>query len=300
MFANSEAFTRSLRSWCAPNLTVAPANFSFNCPLPTNRLPIWGCGPEPPEAPPGLPPVGPPQPECTQTLPNYAINASCVNGTWVFIVPACDFFGTCPSAAPSGAPRAPASASVTVPIGSVISLTGNITISGVTLVVPVANGTTGQLRFKDCANFTGSLVVTVSQSGGLPPPGSSVDVLVADRPECSSLQPNETATVVGADPNNCSKLLGTVQQKSGTATKSLAVVFSLDTSGCAGPGASSSTGPTALGDSLVGPVVGGVVGGVVLVSAATAGAFYVFSARRRRRAQDELHRKLQQPANSEL
>lgn len=294
MFSGAGNFSQDLSSWCVPRLNSTPPYFAVGCPLPPNLYPPWGFACQSLEEPVAIP-VALPVATCPGEPPTWATDAVCVDGRWEFSIPACSFFDSCPLT-PSSSDSRPPSASppgrVTIPPGSTVVLTGNVSISQTTLVVQITPVGSGQLKFQDCVQLTGDVVVNVNQTA-LPSPGSSVDVLVSERPECSNLQANQTVVVNGAANGvSCSKLRGNLQQSRRGSAIVLFVLFSLDTSDCRTPSGDSPSLDAAAGmdASTVGAIAGGVVGGIVLITAIVVVAVLLMqrSKHRKRNAQTEL------------
>lgn len=251
IFNGATSFNRSLAYWCVRQISSAPIQFALNSALSPALHPQWGQCPS----------------KCVQPPPAYAQNATCVSGSWVFSVPACQFFGTCASTSPSGQQTfPPTSGAVSLPTGTVIRLEGNASVAGVTLIIPVQPGSTpGKIQADSCLSLTGDVVVTISDSA-VPLPGSTIEILTSSRPECFDVQLNKTVTIV-VEGSGCSNLTGTTGQSATSTTKSIFVLFALDASGCVTtPGFSPTNSTVAAESNLIGPIAGGVAGGVALLT----------------------------------
>lgn len=307
MFQSATLFNQSLIYWCVRRIATLPANFATNSSLSPALYPRWGTCPAPaapsvpltPEALPAASPSGtpaatapslPPGPPCTSQLPPYAINATCVNGSWIFTTAACAFFGNCPGTTPSSTSPPTGSSIITIPPGTVITLTGSLNATGVTLVIPIRGGSSGQIVFQDCASLSGGLIVTFTQGGDFPAPGSSAEVLVADQGNCSQLQLNQTVTIQGAD-TGCSKLIGKAQQTQRGEAKSISILFSVDSSGCLAPGSAPSVDSILSGVSA-GPIVGGVIGAIAAVAIIVALTLFLIKRRSAQIARQALRNKM--------
>lgn len=163
-------------------------------------------------------------------------------------------------------------------------------VTGVTIILPIQGGSSGQIVFQDCASLSADVVVILSQGGALPAPGSSLEIVAAEQGNCSSLQLNQTVTIQGGE-DGCSKLIGTTQQSEFGGKKSISMLFSVDSSGCGAPGSSPSS-DSIIGGSPVGPIVGGVVGGVAAIAVILGLTLFLVKRRNERIARQDLRNKM--------
>lgn len=297
LFSRASAFSSDISTWCVAGIQSEPPAFSVPaCPLPASRKPRWGA----PDCGVGItaPPIG--ISVCNQALPLYAIDPICVNGVWNFTVPSCVFFGSCPAGTPVAAspPSSGTSGPIVIAPGTRINLSGNTTVSNVTLLIPIGPST-GQLVVQDCLTITGSIIISLPNSS-IPQAGDSVPVIVSNRPECFFATFEANVTVQNVAQSSCAKVSAAPQITSTPTSKSLLVLFAVDSSRC-NPGSIPSFAATGtVGDSLVGPIVGGVIGGVVLIALVIGGVGFYITRSRMIRARSGVQERLNQSKNGLL
>jgi hypothetical protein len=158
----------------------------------------------------------------------------------------------------------------------------------VVVVGPTTSGT-GVVQIQDCLSISGDIVVQLSQSGQVTS-SQTVEILRTLRPDCFDETLNDTVNV--QQDGSCSKVTGTKQVTSAGTTKSIFVLFLVDSSECLrSPGAPASAG-IGNGDLPVGPIVGGIIGAIAVISAIAIVLILYRRNRRREKERQEIKQKL--------
>eukprot|EP01122_Echinamoeba_exundans_P007338 TRINITY_DN2233_c0_g1_i2.p1 TRINITY_DN2233_c0_g1~~TRINITY_DN2233_c0_g1_i2.p1 ORF type:complete len:454 (+),score=55.40 TRINITY_DN2233_c0_g1_i2:1164-2525(+) len=178
--------------------------------------------------------------------PPNATNIVCIDGKLQYTIPAGEFLGN-------------SSSPVTIPPNVQVQLTGNISVSNISLTLQVKASESGLIIVSGCLRLeSGQITISVDNISSLVPASGSttIELMRIEKPECFVDQLNSTV-IVTTEPAQCRTVSGTKQtQAPSPGVQSLVVVLTLST-------ADDCTNKV-VGDAIPVGVIAGVVSAVVV------------------------------------